>query len=141
MLKTFRFRRNPTWCILRRSLKTIWGNFKLRPVIPTFIKNEMTECSRKQRQPTSIGITWHIQPFSMQSARSFSYQFFFHSCVSSRFYSQGTVNCLRITPFFESDHATMSDRLCYKIAEGFRFMPLSLVRLRTFRLSTWVGWV
>ena len=31
--------------------------------------------------------------------------------------------------------------LCYEIAEGFRFMPLSLVRLRTFRLSTWVGWV
>ena len=27
---------------------------------------------------------------------------------------------------------------CYEIAEGFRFMPLSLVRLRTFRLSTWV---
>ena len=31
--------------------------------------------------------------------------------------------------------------LCYEIAEGFRFMPLSLVRMRTFRLSTWVGWV
>ena len=29
--------------------------------------------------------------------------------------------------------------LCYGIAEGFRFMPLSLVRLRTFRLSTWVS--
>ena len=28
---------------------------------------------------------------------------------------------------------------CYIIAEGFRFMPLSLVRLRTFRLSTWVS--
>ena len=28
---------------------------------------------------------------------------------------------------------------CYKIAEGFRFMPLSLVRLRNFRLSTWVS--
>ena len=25
--------------------------------------------------------------------------------------------------------------ICYGIAEGFRFMPLSLVRLRTFRLS------
>ena len=29
---------------------------------------------------------------------------------------------------------------CYIIAEGFRFMPLSLVRLRTFRLGTWVSW-
>ena len=31
------------------------------------------------------------------------------------------------------------ERKCYGIAEGFRFMPLSLVRLRTFRLSTWVS--
>ena len=30
---------------------------------------------------------------------------------------------------------------CYIIAEGFRLMPLSLVRLRTFRLSTWVSYV
>ena len=28
---------------------------------------------------------------------------------------------------------------CNIIAEGFRFMPLGLVRLRTFRLSTWVS--
>ena len=28
--------------------------------------------------------------------------------------------------------------LCNVMAEGFRFMPLSLVRLGTFRLSTWV---
>ena len=27
------------------------------------------------------------------------------------------------------------------MAEGFRFMPLGLVRLRTFRLSTWVSWM
>ena len=29
--------------------------------------------------------------------------------------------------------------LCNIMAKGFRFMPLSLVRLRTFRLSTWVS--
>ena len=28
---------------------------------------------------------------------------------------------------------------CNIMAEGFRFMPLGLVRLRTFRLSTWVS--
>ena len=28
---------------------------------------------------------------------------------------------------------------CNKMAEGFRFMPLGLVRLRTFRLSTWIS--
>ena len=28
MLKTFRFRPNPTWCISRRGLKTIRGNFQ-----------------------------------------------------------------------------------------------------------------
>ena len=27
---------------------------------------------------------------------------------------------------------------CNIMAEGFRFMPLGLVRLRTFRLSAWV---
>ena len=31
--------------------------------------------------------------------------------------------------------------MCYEIAEGFQFMPLSLVWLRPFWLSTWVGWV
>ena len=46
--------------------------FKLRPVIPIFERNKMTECPRKPWQPTSIGITWHIQPFSTQSARSVS---------------------------------------------------------------------
>ena len=30
---------------------------------------------------------------------------------------------------------------CYIIAEGFQFMPLSLVRLRTFRLRICVSWV
>ena len=28
MLKTSRFRPNPTWCILRRGLKMIWGSFQ-----------------------------------------------------------------------------------------------------------------
>ena len=28
---------------------------------------------------------------------------------------------------------------CNVMAKGFRFMPLSLVRLKTFRLSTWVS--
>ena len=32
-----------------------------------------------------------------------------------------------------------SQALCNIMAEGFRFMPLSLVRLRTFWLSTWVS--
>ena len=44
------------------------ATFKLQPVIPIFERNEMTKCPRKPRQPTSIGITWHIQLFSTQSA-------------------------------------------------------------------------
>ena len=35
----------------------------------------------------------------------------------------------------------ISCNLCNIMAEGFRFMPLGLVRLRTFRLSAWVSWV
>ena len=33
----------------------------------------------------------------------------------------------------------VSNYFCNIMAEGFRFMPLGLVRLRTFRLSTWVS--
>ena len=83
------------------------ATFKLRSMIPIFERNKMTECPIKPRQPTSIGITWHIQPFSTQSARSVSYRFFFRSCASSQFSSQGTANSMR-TVFFELDHATMS---------------------------------
>ena len=82
------------------------ATFKLQPVIPIFERIEITECPRKHRQPTSIGITWHIQPFSMQSARSVSYRFFFHSCASFRF----SFNSMRRTVFFESDYAIMSSR-------------------------------
>ena len=38
------------------------ATFKLRSVIPIFERNEMTGCPWKPRQPTSIGITLHIQP-------------------------------------------------------------------------------
>ena len=57
------------------------ATFKLRPMIPIFERNKMTECPRKPWQPTSIGITWHIQPFSMQLAHSVSYCFFSSACV------------------------------------------------------------
>ena len=80
MLKTSHFRPNPAWGILHRGQKTIWGNFKTGANDSYFERNEITECPRKLRQPTSIGITWHIQLFSTQSARSV---------------------------FFESDHARM----------------------------------
>ena len=87
-----RFLRNHTGIVVPRVFPTCWKllgfdqiqldaycavvwrrfevTFKLRPVIPIFERNEMTECPRKPRQPASIGITWHIQPFSTQSARS-----------------------------------------------------------------------
>ena len=81
------------------------ATFKLQPI---FERNEMNECPRKPRQPTSIGITWQIQPFSTQLARNVSYRFFFHSCASPRFSFLGTVNSMRRTVFFESDHTTMS---------------------------------
>ena len=43
------------------------ATFKLWLVIPNFERNEMIECPRKPRQLTSIGITWHIQPFFPRS--------------------------------------------------------------------------
>ena len=54
------------------------ATFKLQPVIAIFERNKMTECPRKAWQSTSIGITWHIQPFSIQSARSVLY----YLCIS-----------------------------------------------------------
>ena len=45
--------------------KRFEATFKLRPVIPIFERNEMTECPRKPRQPTTIWTPWHIQPFSV----------------------------------------------------------------------------
>ena len=44
-----------------------WSEDNLRQLsnlIPIFERNEMTECPRKPQQPTSIGITRLIQPFS-----------------------------------------------------------------------------
>ena len=105
MLKTFCFWPNPTWCMLRCGLKMIYGDFQTAASDFYFWKKW------KPWQPTSIGITWHIQPFSMQSACSVSYCFFFFcSCASSQFSSQGTVNSMRSTVFCESDHPTMSGR-------------------------------
>ena len=78
--------------------------FKLRPVMPTLERNEMTECPRKSLLPTLIRITWHIHPFSTLSARSVSYRFFFHLCTASWFSSGGTVNSMRGALFFESGH-------------------------------------
>ena len=75
--------------------------FKRQPVIPILERNEMTECPRKPRQPTSIGITRHIQPFSTLLECRDSYRFFLRSCASSRFSSQGTVNSMKKTLFFE----------------------------------------
>ena len=85
-----------------------WGQWFLFLKKKKKKKKEMMACPRKPRQLTSIGITWHIQPFSTQSSGSVSYRFFFRSCTSSRFSSQGTVNSMRKTLLFESDHATMS---------------------------------
>ena len=83
------------------------ATFKLRPEIPIFERNEMTECPWKPRQPTSIGITWHIQPFSTQC---FVSVFLPLVCFLPVFFTGGTVNSMRRTLFLESDHVTMSGR-------------------------------
>ena len=42
-------------------------------------------------------------------------------------------------PFICHYFQVHSDSECNIMAKGFMFMPLSLVRLRTFWLSTWVS--
>ena len=55
---------------------------------------------------------------------------------------------IRVTVFISCDNNHYTMRTSYIailetniMAEGFRFTPLGLVRLRTFRLSTWVSYV
>ena len=57
--------------------------------------------------------------------------------ASSRIWTRVTMSIS-----YDDNHYTMMMMMvcsCTIMAEGFRFMPLGLVRLRTFRLSTWVS--
>ena len=80
------------------------------PTIPIFVRNETTELPMYPRHPTSIGSTWHVQPFSMQSDRRSSYWALLCSCAISIFPSHGTVNSMTSTHFLASDQTTMSGR-------------------------------
>ena len=48
-------------------------------------------------------------------------------------------SCMRLWKQIKTDLRKTNVIMCNIMAEGFRFMPLGLVRLRTFRLSTWVS--
>ena len=67
-------------------------------------------------------------------------------CLSNTTYPLGLSNLtypLCLSNYYSKNYGALKNinNNCYEIAEGFRLMPFSLVRLRTFRLSTWVGWV
>ena len=95
MLKTFRSRPNPTWCILHRGLKTIWGNFQSAASDFYFWKKRN---DWEYQKTTTTNLNRNHMAFSTQSARSVSYRFFFRSCASSRFSSQGDIQ------FYEEDN-------------------------------------
>ena len=103
---------NPTWCILHCRLKTIWDNFQTVASDSYFLKKRNDWVSKKTKtinlSRNHIVYPTLFHAVSMQSACSISYCFFFHSYASSQFSSQGTVNSMRRTHFFELDHATMS---------------------------------
>ena len=69
-------------------------------------------------------------------------KWFYTIKVRSRLYQVETMSDLDYSDDQEIDadiHAYAETLLlCNIMAEGFRFMPLSLVRLRTIRLRTWV---
>ena len=65
----------------------------------------------------------------------------FYSVKLSHLWLHITTHISKRQPQICSAAHVSSYTYCYKITEGFQFMPLSLVRLRTCRLSTWVGWV
>ena len=91
-----------------------------------FLVDYLKVCSSGPDQ----GIRWYF---------TISETFDHHLCISfsrtDSIYAYNLCSCSQIW----ISCIILSD--CDIIAEGFRFMPLSLVRLRTFRLSTWVSWV
>ena len=109
--KLSRFRPNPTWCISRRGLKTIRGNFQTTASDSYFWKKRNDWVSYKT---TTTNLNWNHMAyptlFHAVGTQCLVAVFFPRSCASSRFSSQGTVNSMRMTLFFQSDHATMSGR-------------------------------
>ena len=117
MLKTSRFRPNPTWCILRRGLNTIRGNFQTAASDSYFWKKRNDWLSYKTTT-TNLNRNHMAYPtfFGTQSARSGT------QCLVAVFlplvcflpvFFPGTVNSMRRTLFFQSDHATMSG--CFSV--------------------------
>ena len=104
MLKTSRFRPNPTWCILRRGLKTIWGNFHTAARDSSFWKKWNDWVSYKTTT-TNLNRNHMAYPTLFHAVGTQYLVAFFLSLVC---FLQGTVNSMRRTLFFESDHATMS---------------------------------
>ena len=80
-------------------------------------------------------------PFPNLSILSLSFTLpFFLSFLLSFFLSFSSTNMKYKGNLFLSLHMlSLLYKLCNIMAEGFRFMLLGLVRLRTFRLSAWVA--
>ena len=63
--------------------------------------------------------------------------------IKSKFHEIFHFICQRLADQYEEKCVPVYDikrvSMCNIMVEGFRFRPLGLVRLRTFRLSTWVS--
>ena len=73
-------------------------------------------------------VTVHRAPITIGIIVTFMFHSLFNSLARSMYLS-----------FFSLFFNFALSSACNIMAEGLRFMPLGLVRLRTFRLSTWVG--
>ena len=113
MPKTSRFQPNPTWFIMPRSRKTIWGNFQTAASDSYFWKKRNNWVSLKTTT-TKLNRNHMAYPtlFHTVSTQCLAVVFLPLVCFLPVF-SQGTVNSMRRTLFFESDHATMSG--CFSV--------------------------
>ena len=111
--KLSRFRPNPTWCILRRGLKTIWGNFQTATSDSNFWKKRNDWVSYKTTT-TNLNRNHMAYPTLFHAVgMQYLVAVFLPLVCFLRFSSQGTVNSMRRTLFFESDHATMSGHMMW----------------------------
>ena len=108
--KLSRFQPNPTWCISCRGLKTIQGNFQTAASDSYFWKKRNDWMSYKTTT-TNLNRNHMAYPtlFHAVGTQCLVAVFLPLVCFLPVFF-QGTVNSMRRTLFFESDHATMSGR-------------------------------
>ena len=128
-----------TWTLTKRLEKKIDGNYTkmLRAMLNKSWRQHPTKHQLYGNLPP---ITKTVNNYNLQLYRikySYQMQMIFKQIYSTRRWDPNRYYHLESMKGYST--ILRSPQMCNIMAEGFRFMPLGLVRLRTFRLSTWVS--